>query len=63
MAATGTPASANPSAAENPMMWAMGKAITAVCPNRGLSAPSREAPISARWLMRTPFGTPVVPEV
>ena len=61
-AATGTPARAKPSPAVKPMMWAMGRAITALAAGSTLSAPSRDAPINARWLS-CPFGRPVVPDV
>ena len=45
------------------MMWAMGRAITAVGAGSRFSAPSLDAPMRARWLSRTPFGWPVVPDV
>ena len=45
------------------MMWAMGRAMTAVGARQQFSAPSLDAPMSARWLSRTPFGRPVVPDV
>ena len=38
-AATGTPARANPSPAEKPMMWAMGRAITAVGAGQHVQGP------------------------
>ena len=62
-AATGTPARANPRPEAKPMMWAMGRAMTAVGAGSRFSAPSLDAPMRARWLSRTPFGRPVVPEV